>query len=101
MYQEDDDDYGQDKLQMQRMERARQEFIKGCYEAYQLLVDEGPRTLQGAEITSIQRAINRMTSFFIMREEYEKCQFLKSFVTKYMPDFEIQPDESIQRDLNP
>lgn len=102
MFQDDDDeiDHGSDELHKRLTERAKHEFIEGCYQAYELLVKEGPKTLQEAEISSIQMAINRMTSYFIMQEEYEKCQFLKRFVDENMPGFEIVPDVTIQKDLN-
>jgi ferritin len=101
MFQDDDEmDHGSDELHKQLTERSKQEFIEGCYQAYDLLVKDGSKTLEEAEISSIQKAINRMTSYFIMQEEYEKCQFLKRFVDENMPGFEIVPDETIQKDLN-
>jgi ferritin len=102
MFQDDEDetDHGSDELHKKLTERAKQEFIEGCYQAYDLLVKDGSKTLEEAEISSIQKAINRMTSYFIMQEEYEKCQFLKRFVDENMPGFEIVPDETIQKDLN-
>lgn len=97
---EDDDEFEQaDRIRQQLAEKTKKEFIEGCYEAFDILMNDGPKALEEAEASSIQRAINRMTSFFIMKEEYEKCQFLQSYVSKYMPGFVITPDESIQRDL--
>lgn len=98
-----EDEYqGQDPEEIQRdlTTRAKKEFMEGCYQAYDILVKDGPDALSQAELPSIQRAINRMTAFFILQEEFEKCQFLKTFVNENIPGFEITPDESIERDLN-
>jgi ferritin len=101
MFEDDDDEISSSEERMrQYREKSKQEFIEGCYEAYDLLVKSGKKALDEAEVSSIQKAINRMTTFFILREEYEKCQFLKSFVKDHMPEFQITPDESIKEDLN-
>jgi len=103
MFYDDDDNEdldGLSELQEQLTAKAQKEFIDGCYEAYNLLATQGKDALKGAEITSIQRAINRMTTFFILQEDYERCGFLKKFVNENMPGFKITPDEEIKKDLN-
>lgn len=101
MFQDDDND--EDALYAQlkaHAAKSKKEFISGCYEAYDILKRDGSKALEEAEITSIQKAINRMTTYFIIVEEYEKCQFLQEFVKDNMPDFEIVPDEAIRESLN-
>jgi hypothetical protein len=39
-------------------------------------------------------------ALFVINEEYERCQFLKSFADKHMPGFEISPDNSVQKELS-
>ena len=100
-YEDDDDDFIEgSEVTKERMAMAQEEFIEGCYEAYDLLATRGKEALKEAEITSIQRAINRMTMLFIMKEEYERCEFLKKFVDENMKGFKITPDTAIQKDLN-
>ncbi len=79
---------------------AKQEFINGCYEAYDVLVTQGKAALQEAEISSIQRAINKMTALFIVNEEFERCSFLQRFVAENMPGFKIEPDPTVEKELN-
>jgi hypothetical protein len=40
-----------------------------------------------------------MMALFVMNEEYERCQFIKSFVDKHMPGFEIIPDITVEKEL--
>jgi hypothetical protein len=70
-------------------------FIEGCYEVYDILENSGKAALSEADASSIKMAINRITAFFIMREEYEKCAFIKQYCEAYLPDFKIIPDTSI------
>lgn len=99
--EEEDDDTMPNPEELQRMIRlrARREFIQGCYEAYDLLATRGEEALDGAEIPAVQRAINRMTAFFITKEEYERCEFLKKYTEKHMPGFTITPDWEVQTEL--
>jgi len=101
MYEEDYDDNFPDPEELQHMIRlrARKEFIEGCYEAYDLLATRGEQALEGAEIPAVQRAINRMTAFFITKEEYERCDFLKRYTEKHMPGFVINPDWEVEKEL--
>jgi hypothetical protein len=48
---------------------------------------------------AIGKAINRMTALFIHREEYERCKFLAEFVSNYMPEHVITPEEEIINNL--
>lgn len=93
------EEYGQ-TLRKKATQKAKQDFIQGCYDAYDLLVSAGESALHGTDEKDIRNAINRMTSFFILSEEYERCEFLKNFVRRYMPGFEISPDTSIQQELS-
>jgi hypothetical protein len=102
---DDEDDEGYDEeinneLKKQFIERSKKEFVAGCYDAYELLSTKGEGAIQGASPKEIQRAINRMMALFVIKEEYERCQFLKSFVGKHMPGFEITPDNTVQKELS-
>jgi hypothetical protein len=104
-YEDDDEDDGltEEKakaLKRELIERSKKEFVAGCYEAYDILATQGKGALDGTEIKAIQKAINRMMSLFIMKEEYERCQFLKNYVKNYIPGFEIQPDKSVGNELS-
>ena len=79
---------------------AKEDFIQGCYDAYAVLVTQGRSALDEAEISSIQRAINKMTALFIVNEEFERCSFLQRFVAENMPGFKIEPDPTIEKELN-
>jgi hypothetical protein len=84
----------------QALERSKEEFIRGCYDAYDLLATQGQEALNGASPKDIQRAINRMTQLFLLKEEYERCSFLKKYVDQHMPEFEITPDSSVVKELS-
>ncbi len=101
---DDEDDEGYDEeinneLKKQFIERSKKEFVAGCYDAYEMLSTKGKEAIQGTNPKEIQTAINRMMALFVINEEYERCQFLKSFVGKHMPGFEITPDNSVQKEL--
>jgi hypothetical protein len=103
MYEEEDEDYQEDvrnELKKKIMEKAKKEFVAGCYDAYEMLSTKGGEAIQGTNPKEIQRAINRMMALFVIKEEYERCQFLKSFVDKHMPGFEISPDNSVEKELS-
>ena len=103
MYEEEDDDYQEDvrnELKKKIMEKAKKEFVAGCYDAYEMLSTKGGEAIQGTNPKEIQRAINRMMALFVIKEEYERSQFLKSFVDKHMPGFEINPDNSVEKELS-
>lgn len=88
------------QLQSKLRERARKEFIEGCYTAYGILERDGQKALQQGDLGSICRAINRMMSLFLAREEYERCNFLKKYVETYIPGHSIDPDPVVSRQLN-
>lgn len=102
MYDEDDDyqEETHNELKKQVIERAKKEFVAGCYDAYEMLTTKGEGAIQGTSPKEIQTAINRMMALFVINEEYERCQFLKSFVSKHMPGFEITPDNNVQKELS-
>lgn len=87
-------------LQARLREKARKEFIDGCYTAYGILERDGQKALQQGDLSSICRAINRMMSLFLIREEYERCQFLKRYVETYIPGHSIDPDPLVSQQLN-
>ncbi len=100
---EDDDYPNEDQMadyESEMRKIAKEEFINGCYEAYDVLVTKGKTALQEAEISSIQRAINKMTALFIVNEEFERCSFLQKFVSENMPGFKIEPDPTVEKQLN-
>ena len=101
-YDEDDDDQMEraNELKKKIVEKSKREFVKGCYDAYEMLSTKGGDAIQGTNPKEIQTAINRMMALFVIKEEYERCQFLKSFVDKHMPGFEINPDNSVQKELS-
>ena len=108
MFEEDDnEEFGfEDHLEQQANKirsnikaEAKKEFIQGCYMAYDLLVAKGPEALESGDMTSICNAINRMMSLFLIREEYERCQFLKQFVNDNIPNHEIVPDPLVNLEL--
>jgi hypothetical protein len=103
MYDEEDDDDQEEianELKKKIIERAKKEFVAGCYDAYEMLSTKGKEAIQGTNPKEIQTAINRMMALFVINEEYERCQFLKSFVSKHMPGFEITPDNNVQNELS-
>lgn len=104
-FDEHDDDFDAmesefTEAKRQALEKSKKEFIQGCYDAYELLASQGQEALTGASRSDIQRAINRMTQLFLLKEEYERCSFLKQYVTKHMPEFEITPDASVVKELS-
>lgn len=99
-FEDDDNDMYDLEASREALERSKQEFIKGCYDAYELLVTRGPKALEEAPVKEIQKAINRMTQLFLLREEYERCGFLKQYVSAHMPEFEIVPDPSVVKELS-
>jgi hypothetical protein len=103
MYDEEEDDDQEEianELKKKIIERAKKEFVAGCYDAYEMLSTKGKEAIQGTNPKEIQTAINRMMALFVINEEYERCQFLKSFVSKHMPGFEITPDNNVQNELS-
>ena len=92
-----DTGYGPDR---DRLEKAKKEFISGCYDAYELLANDGASILAPSGMPSIKKAINRMTAYFTLVEEFERCGFLQKFVKENIPGFEIEPDMDIPRQLN-
>lgn len=102
MYEDDDDfieEFENDLERKKKFTKAKTEFISGCYQAYDMLITKGPKALEEAEISSIKSAINRMAAFFISQEEYERCNFLKKFVSENMKGFSINPDKNVYKEL--
>lgn len=100
MYDEEDfeDQLEQHSKDMQQKIKqiAQKEFVEGCYMAYDMLVSQGPKALESGDMTSICKAINRMMSLFIIKEEYERCQFLANYVKDNIPNHEIVPDPNVK-----
>lgn len=82
------------------LERSKQEFVKGCYEAYDVLVHKGKDVLKETDVSEIQKALNRMTQLFIMKEDYERCSFLRKYAEENIPGFVITPDPSVIKELS-
>jgi hypothetical protein len=100
--EDDDEDFTPEPTRDVRKklkQRAREEFIQGCYSAYDILEREGKKALDKGDLTSICRAINRMMSLFLIQEEYERCSFLKQYVESNIPGHIITPDPQIQEEL--
>ncbi len=102
-YEDEDDDEQMDRIEeMKRkiIEKSKKDFVKGCYDAYEMLATKGSQAIEGTQPKEIQTAINRMMSLFLIKEEYERCEFLKKFAQQHMPGFEINPDKSVQNELS-
>lgn len=99
MYDEDDFENQMEnhskEVNKKLSEIARKDFIEGCYMAYDMLVSQGSRALETGDVNSICKAIDRMMGLFIIKEEYERCQFLANFVKQNIPDHEIVPDSRV------
>ncbi len=88
------------KTTQQRMrEAAVRDFVDGCYAAYEVLEERGVEALETGEPDAIKMALNRMMAFFLHKEEYERCAFLKAFVETNMVDYTIQPDWEVIQDM--
>jgi hypothetical protein len=101
-YDEDDENELSEKAELLRrhmIEKSKKEFIEGCYDAYDMLVSKGKEAIEGTDPKSIGTAINRMTALFLIREEYERCEFLKKYAKEHLPGFEIKPDRSVEKEL--
>ena len=102
----DEEDYQEEmeertkSLQQQLKARARKEFIDGCYTAYEILERDGKKALDQGDLNSICRAINRMMSLFLIKEEYERCSFLKNYVEQNIPGHTIDPDPVVVQQLS-
>jgi hypothetical protein len=102
-HDDEDDEFIESSLEeMERKmltEKAKQEFVEGCYQAYDMLIEKGPKALEEAEISSIKNAMNRMAALFILKEEYERCNFLKQFASNHIKGFSIVPDSSVYQEM--
>lgn len=98
----DDDELEDRANELKRMliEKSKKEFVEGCYEAYDMLATKGKAAITGSDPRSIHTAINRMTALFLIREEYERCKFLKTYVEQNLPGYEIKPDPSVEKELS-
>ena len=102
-FEEDEDSMPSEKakaLRRKLIEKSKQEFRKGCYDAYEMIVSKGPKVLDEDNRKSIEKALNRMTALFLLEEEYERCKFIQDFVTEHMPGFVINPDPNIPKELS-
>lgn len=86
-------------LKSKLKEKARVDFIEGCYTAYGILERDGKKALEQGDLDSICRAINRMMSLFLVKEEYERCSFLQRYVEQNIPGHQIQPDPNLLKQL--
>lgn len=84
------------QVQQKLKEIAQKEFVEGCYMAYDMLVSKGAGALESGDMSAICKAINRMMSLFIIKEEYERCQFLANYVKQNIPGYEIVPDPTVK-----
>lgn len=80
-------------------EAAVRDFIDGCYRAYEVLETRGFEALETGDPEAIRMALNRMMAFFLHKEEYEKCAFLKAFTETHIADHTIQPDWAVIEDM--
>jgi hypothetical protein len=87
-------------IQRENKNRNVKDFIAGCYEAYELLVTDGSGTLEASTPEAIGEAVNRMTTLFLRGEEYERCNFLKNYIQKYIPNHKIEIVQAVNDDLN-
>ena len=83
----------------QELEAQKDEFIRGCYEAYDLLTSQGAKALEDGNLPSIANAINRMLAYFLIEEDYERCDFLKKFINEHMPEYQVEPDTNVEKEL--
>lgn len=79
--------------------KLQKRFVEGCYEGYDVLTSMGKSALIESEIPAIKKAINRMNTLFLMREEYERCGWLKRFCEEHLPEHKIEIDEEVQNQL--
>jgi len=86
-------------FERQELEAQKKEFIKGCYDAYDLLTSQGAKALDDGNLPNIANAINRMLAYFLLEEDYERCNFLKRFINEHMPDFKVEPDINVEKEL--
>jgi hypothetical protein len=77
-------------------DKLQENFITGCYEGYDILTSMGEKALSKEDLPNIKKAINRMNTLFIMKEEYERCGWLKRFCEEHLPDHKIELDEEVQ-----
>ena len=77
-----DREYEEESREFERyeLEEGKEVFISGCYEAYDLLTSQGGKALEDGNLPDIADAINRMLAYFLMEEDYERCNFLKKFI---------------------
>lgn len=87
------------EIQEKLKEISRKEFVDGCYMAYDMLVSKGDSAIVDVDLDSVCKAIDRMTSLFIINEEYERCQFLADYVKRNIPGHEINPDPSVKIEM--
>ena len=100
---EDDDDMPSEKaraLRRKLIEKSKKEFRKGCYDAYDMMVDKGARVIAEGNRKEIEKAINRMTALFLLEEQYERCKFIQEFAAQHLPGFQITPDPNLEKELS-
>lgn len=79
--------------------KIQEQFVQGCYEGYDTLTSLGKAALVEEHLPAIKKAINRMNTFFIMKEEYERCGWLKRFCEEHLPDHKLEIDEEVKSQL--
>lgn len=87
------------EFERHELDAQKKEFIKGCYDAYDLLTSQGVKALEDGNLPDIANAINRMLAYFLLEEDYERCNFLKKFIHEHMSEYDVQPDENVEKEL--
>lgn len=84
------------------LNQRKQEFITGCYEAYELLTEHKEQVFDTKGVTkdSLKTTVDRMLTYFLEIEDYEKCQFLKDFASEHLDGYNTKPVPAVIRELN-
>jgi hypothetical protein len=87
------------KAEMEREEIARKEFASNCNAAYKVISTD-PSTIEVVKEENLINALNRMAAFFIVTEEFEKCERIKNFLEEKVPGEKLNPSlEEVQKFL--
>lgn len=82
-----------EELKSEIAKKQIQEFIDGCNETYQILL-ESKDSLDKIPPKEAKKALRRMLGYFQVTEEYEKCSFIKNlYISKF--NEEITPVDPI------
>ena len=85
---EHEDDFGgsgnpyQKKPGRSEMERETHKFRNAAYKGYTLLERRGIKAVDLKQREEAVLAIRRILGLMVMDEEYEKCDFLKNFLSE-------------------